>query len=298
MKLHIGPMIRFAKRAAGSTLMMLAATLVMSLLPVPALAANSVWQLDAAHSAARLFLGSDTNPESFNVGVARVSGKMVVDPYDPASSAVDLVIYPSGEGPVGPDGKLTTGGFPGAPYSQIAFKSTRTVTTDGGALEVTGDLTLTRVERSSISATPGEDYSGPIYGDPVVHTVSHEVTFVFPAVDLLAVNGKETAKTNLFASTRIGHENFPELLSAIWDTNWPLVVADENCQAPSNVGEDYAGSSCTGVSVPVISHAAVLSQVGEDYHGFEAAPPAGSQVTIEFDLAGIRSATPSLSAGN
>jgi hypothetical protein len=82
------------------------------------------------------------------------------------------------------------------------------------------------------------------------------------------------------------------------DTNWPVVVEDENCQTASTVGEDYAGPSCTGTTVSVISRAVAPSNVGEDYHGFEVAPRAGNQVTIEFDLAGTWSAGASQIAGN
>ena len=173
----------------------------------------------------------------------------------------------------------------------------RTAATSYGTLEVTGNLTLTRVERPS-TANPTEDYSGPVYGSPVVHTVSHEVTFAFPRVDRPTVNGEKAATTKVSASTRIGYENFPQLSSAILATNWPPVVEDENCQVASTGGEDYAGPSCTGTTVPVISRAVALSNVSEDYHGFEVAPAAGNQVTIEFDLAGTWSASAAQIAGN
>lgn len=37
--------------------------------------------------------------------------------------------------------------------------------------EVTGDLTIARVERS-IEANRGEDYAGPMYGERVTHSVT------------------------------------------------------------------------------------------------------------------------------
>jgi polyisoprenoid-binding protein YceI len=298
MKLQIARMMGIARREAGRiVLVTLAAVLAASCTPLPALAADTGWQLDAGHSTARLFLGSNTDPESLNVGVARVSGRMLLDPYDPARSTFDLVIYPAGGDSRGLDGKLAAGRFPGAAYTEMSFKSKRIVATSDGNLEVTGDLTLTRVDRS-VTANPTEDYAGPIYGNPVIHTISHEVTFRFSGVDSPAVSEKKTATTKLSASAGIGYENFPQLSSAILNTNWPLVVEDENCQVASTVGEDYAGHSCTGITVPVISRAAAPSNVGEDYHGFEVAPRAGNQVTIEFDLAGTWSASASQIAGN
>jgi polyisoprenoid-binding protein YceI len=298
MKLQIARMIGFARREAGRiVLLTLAAALTTSFMPLPALAADTVWQLDAGHSTARLFLGSVSDPQSLNVGVARVSGKMLLDPHDPDGSTFALVIYPAGGESRGFDGNLATDRFPGAPYTEMSFKSTRTVATSDGSLEVTGNLTLTRVDRS-VTANPTEDYSGPIFGSPVVHTVSHEVTFLLPSVDSPTVNGKQAATTKVSASTRIGYENFPQLSSAILATNWPPVVEDENCQVASTGGEDYAGPSCTGTTVSVISRAVAPSNVGEDYHGFEVAPAAGNQVTIEFDLAGTWSASASQIAGN
>lgn len=293
MKSQIVRTVRFA--AYNVSLIAFAVAIAVSLASLPALAADGIWRLDADHSTARLFLGSTTDSESLNVAVARVNGQMNFDAYDPTNSSLDFTIYPAGGGRLGSDGKLANGQFPATPYAAITFKSTRNVVTNEGNLEVTGNLILTQVERS-VTATPTEDYSGTIYGDAVVYTATHEVTFVFPAVSKWA--GKQTATTIVSASTRVGHENFPQLQPAILSTNWPPVVEDENCQAAQNVGEAYAGSSCTGTTIPVVFEAAADTHVGEAYQGFEVAPPSGSQVTIELELAAIRSASPSLSAGN
>jgi polyisoprenoid-binding protein YceI len=298
MKLQIALIIGIARRGTGRiALVTLAVALAISFTSLSAFAADTVWQLDGSHSTARLFLGSSADPESLNVGVARVSGKTILDPNDPLRSGFDLVIYPAGGDSRGLDEKLGAESLPGAPYTEMSFKSTRIVAASDGNLEVSGNLTLTRVE-ATVTANPNEDYSGPIYSNPVVHRVSHQVTFVFPIVDSATLNGKRTATTKISATARIGYENFPQLSSAILDANWPLVVEDENCQAPSTVGEDYAGSSCTGITVPVISRAVAPSNVGEDYQGFEIARPAGNQVTIEFDLAGTWAASGSQIAGN
>lgn len=285
--------VSFAAYKIG--LVAFAVAIAISLASLPALAANGIWRLDSDHSTARLFLGSTTDPESFNVAVARVDGQMNLDAYDPTNSSVEFTVYPAGAGQVGSDGKLANGEFPTTPYATVTFKSTRSVVTKQGNLEVTGNLILTQVERS-VTASPTEDYSGPIYGDAVVSTTIHEVTFVFPSVGKWA--GKQTASAIVSASTHVGHENFPQLQSAILSTNWPPVVEDENCQPAASIGEDYAGSSCTGSTVPVVFQAVADTHVGEAYQGFEVAPPSGSQVTIELELAAVRSARPSLSAGN
>jgi hypothetical protein len=60
-------------------------------------------------------------------------------------------------------------------------------------------------------------------------------------------------------AARVDREEFPELLSAIQDTNWPSVVQNEHCQAAySGGGEGYSGPACT--------------------------PAAGNQTTIVLDL--------------
>ena len=66
------------------------------------------------------------------------------------------------------------------------------------------------------------------------------------------------------------------------DTNWQPVIQDLACERPS-AGEDYAGAVCTGTVVaPNLS--AVVASIGEDYHGFESAAPAGNLMTIALDL--------------
>ncbi len=53
----------------------------------------------------------------------------------------------------------------------------------------------------------------------------------------------------------------------------------------------YAGPSCTGKTVAVTSQTLTPTGLGEDYHGFEGAPPTGSRVTIDFDLAMVPAAS-------
>ena len=54
-----------------------------------------------------------------------------------------------------------------------------------GKLAVGGDLSVTRVERS-VTLDPNEAIPGPEYGEPVVHTDTHEVRLVFPGARLPA----------------------------------------------------------------------------------------------------------------
>jgi hypothetical protein len=191
------------------------------------------------------FLTAQENPNSFNVGVAQVSGEIHLVASDPAASLADFTLASADTGTL---------------QMKIAFKSIRTVV-ENDEVDVIGDLTLTQLERNA-TYNPGEDYAGPVYGENL-HNVTRQVVFVFPKGSLAQPN----AKGEIQATALIGRENFPELLPAIYAAyavNWPPVVQDEHCQM-SNAGEDYAGSSCTGTVV-------------------EAAKTAGNQVKIVLNL--------------
>ena len=230
--------------------------------------ASDTWILDSSRSNARLFQGSRTNPESVNTGVARVTGKVKLDTNDLDASFFDLSIYPADKDwghALSPEGSMPTGYVPDATDKiLLTFKSTRILRTGNGKLEVIGDLTLTRGERTVIAA-PTEAYAGPVYGDPVIHNETREITFLFPSVSAAHLSGPLTPAMlqkkgvlEIVGSARVDREDFPELLSAIKETNWPPVVQNKDCHMPASVGEDHSGPQCT--------------------------PTTGSQTTIVLDL--------------
>jgi polyisoprenoid-binding protein YceI len=280
-------------RVAG----ILIAVVMSTILPLAFAADGTTWSLDASTSSAQLFQGSRANPESVNTGVARVTGDVRLDTNNLDSSVVDLSIYPADENwarALNSDGSLATAFVPDATdHTLLTFKSTRIVSTANGNLDVTGDLTLTRVERS-VTMDPNEGYSGPEYGAPIIHTETREVTFLFPNSSNTSLSGGLTPvslRTNnnveFSGSTHVGHEDFPQLLGAMQDTNWPAVVKDEVCKNSSTVGEDYHGPSCTG-TVIAATHKdncqTSISGGAEDYAGPVCTPPAGDETTIALDL--------------
>ena len=117
--------------------------------------------------------------------------------------------------------------------------------TADGRLQTTGNLILTHVVDRNVEANPTEAYAGPVYGPPMIHRVSHEVTLVFdtPAADAKAQKDGGIVMTG---STHMFREDFPQLVRAVVSTYWPPVVQDKNCQAPAAASEDYRGSQCTG----------------------------------------------------
>jgi hypothetical protein len=146
------------------------------------------------------------------------------------------------------EGTLPIGYVPDATdHILLTFKSTRILRTGNGKLEVIGDLTLTRVERT-VTATPTEAYAGPVYSDPVIHNETHEITFLFPSGSAAHLSGPLTPPMQqkrgvleIVGSARIDHDEFPELSSAMKETNWLDVVQNEDCHMPSTV----SGPQCT-----------------------------------------------------
>jgi hypothetical protein len=49
----------------------------------------------------------------------------------------------------------------------------------------------------------------------------------------------------IVGSARIDRDEFPELLAALKQTNWPPVVRNRDCHLPSTVRGDYSGAQCT-----------------------------------------------------
>jgi hypothetical protein len=229
---------------------------------IPARAQDGAWQVDAGQSIARLSLGAGS--QSVDVGVAPVSGTVVFDSSDPADPAVHFNIK--------------------SQSSEISFNSERSAITSDGQLSVVGKLSVTRVERS-VTMEPNEAYAGPVHGEPVRHTDTREVTLVFPVTSLPAA---QNGAIQLSASTTVGREAFPQLLSALEPGNWPsVVVEDENCTTPSTAGEDYSGAVCTGTPIETAANSAVAGYVGggEGYYGSEpAVVPDGSRATIALNL--------------
>lgn len=256
--------------------------------------ANDTWILDSSGSNARLLQGSKAISGSVNTGVACVTGKVKLDANDLDTSFFDLSIYPADEnwGHALSQGALPTGYVPAATdQTLLTFKSTRISRTGNGKLEVIGDLTLTRVERT-VTATPTEAYAGPVYGDPVIHNETREITFLFPSVSAAHLSESLTPAVQetkgvlqVVGAARVDREEFPEPLSAIKETNWPPVVQDKGC-VPSSAGEDDSGAICTGTLIAATrdDNCNMAGSVGEAYSGPRCAPATDNQTTIVLDL--------------
>lgn len=262
---------------------MLAATFA-----APAFAQSTNWKLNSDHSTGRLTLSSTADPNaSFDVGIANVKGSVSLDANSPANSAFNFTIYPADQDPVtlNPDGSLNVGEFSNVARSTVInFRSRNVQSIGDGNLAVTGDLTLTHLERP-VTITYNEAYSGAVYGEPVVTSATREVTFIFDRAATIATNAGNSRKFKLAASVNIKTEDFPGLFEAVTDANWPIVVKDKFCEDPAEAGEDYNGAHCTGTPVVISSRPPVALTVGEDYPGPEPSTSAvRDNVTIALNL--------------
>src|ERR1700756_4578464 len=224
----------------------------------PAFAQDAVSQIDSEHSTARLYLASSKSPDtSLNVGVARASGAVKLSAGNAATPNFDFIIYPA-------DQKSSLTKKPN--YTVVAFKSRRVVPLTADTYRVSGDLTVTYVQRS-VSYDPSESYSGPTYGPAITSSQTQPVSFEFRR----AISPGNSANAEWIASSTIYGEDFPELLNAVSSTVWPVFVSDEQCTTPANVGEDFSGPACTGEVVEVAARKDLRcdtpAMVGEDFSG-------------------------------
>ena len=228
---------------------------IASLTAIPVLAQQSQWRVDAAHSTASIFLGSNSDLQ--NVGVVVVRGHAEYDSADPTESALAIrADLPEGQ--------------------WMNFKSKRSELHADGTLHVIGEMTLYRTE-SNATYNPGEDYRGPVYGKAEVSKVAREVEFVLPPMDNPGPEMKITAEAAL------GLENFPELFAAVRQAAWRPVVQNEVCEMPQ-AGEDYRGPNCTGTTIAPVYRATAIRSAGEDYRGDESPAPSGNVMKIVLRL--------------
>jgi hypothetical protein len=242
----------------------------------PAFAQSTVSRIDAERSTARLYLASSNNPGvNLNAGVARTSGVVKLNSADSAAPDFDFTIYPADKNPslaanrreVNPD------------YTVIAFKSRKVVPLAANTFRVSGDLTLTYVQRT-VSYDPSEGYSGPTYGPSITLSQTQPASFEFRR----ATPSGSASGAEWIASSNISVEDFPELMTAVFSTIWPVFVADEKCTTPPNLGsEDYSGPACTGERIDVAARKDLSCDtpltVGEDFSGEVCTQVAPSIVT-------------------
>jgi hypothetical protein len=229
--------------------------------------AQDSWQIDPKHSVATLSMGSGAN--QLQNGLARVSGEVVFESSDPGDPIVTLKIV---------------GDARAADYASMSFSSKRSAIRADGKLTVTGDLSVTRVERS-VTMEPNEAYAGPQYGEPVARTTTRQITLIFSDPRQVP---SQTGAMHFSGRSTVIREDFPNLLDAIALDDWPSqLIDDEKCENPSTIGEDYHGPECTGTIIASVSNTEVPTggSGGEGFYGFEPViTPDRNKATIALDL--------------
>jgi polyisoprenoid-binding protein YceI len=232
----------------------LAVTLALAVLgfdsPTKPVSMAGSWQVDTRHSDAKLVTDATTDygKTKINValGYARIYGTVKLDDVDPTKSKIEFRFYPAtAMAPtIDEDGKFLTRWLQNlSNHTLVCFHSKRVERTPDGRLQATGELSVTRVDRN-VEADATQAYSGPVYGPPMIHRVSHEATFVFNLGDA-GGNGNKGGAIRASGSTSMFREDFPQLVKTVLNTYWPTVVQDENCQYP-DASQAYSGAQCTG----------------------------------------------------
>jgi polyisoprenoid-binding protein YceI len=287
------------------TLFALAGIFALGGVPSKPTSTDGTWQVDARHSDAQLITDGTTDygKTKINValGVARVNGQIILDAADPTKSHVEFHVYPatSMAESIDEDGKFLNHWLENlSNHTLVCFHSKEVTKRADGRLQVTGNLVLTRVDRN-VEATPSEGYAGPVYGDPILHHVSREATFVF---DIPASVGNGDKGMVASGSTNMAREDFPQLVRTVVNTYWPPVVQDEKCEAPANVGEAYHGAQCSGTflktaALPQAPHAASGEDVGTQQN-FNAVVGNHLTILVHLRLMAKNSGTPAAGGGN
>src|ERR1700756_139239 len=243
-------------------LLLLAATTV----PIAAHAQDS-WQIDPKHSVATLSLGSGAN--QLQIDLARVSGEVVFESSDPGDPIVILKIVADPRE---------------ADYASMSFSSKRSAIRADGKLTVTGDLSVTRVERS-VTMEPNEAYAGGQYGEPVARTTTRQITLIFSYPRQVPF---QNGAMHFSGRSTVGREDFPDLLDAIALDDWPSqLINDEKCENPATIGEDYHGPKCTGTVIASVTNPTFPrgNPGAEDFSGFEPTViPDRNKAPIALDL--------------
>jgi polyisoprenoid-binding protein YceI len=263
-----------------------------ALLPVSVRAQDSPAKIDAGHSYATIWMGTDSEVTvAVNTGVAQAAGTANLAPKEPVAASLHVNLVPGGGGArlLTPQGTLRTGEIaPIARYAVMSFQATSARVRKDGRLELAGDLTVTHVTREVVLGAWNRGYSGSTtYSDPVTKTVTRPVKFVVTSPHAEFIGSYLNEQKEIVAAATIDARDFPELPGMVLGSDWPIVTEDENCPEP--VGDagrrDYGGVTCTGKAIAVVDQSSSYHSFSRDYAGVpRPAAPVDGPVTIVLHL--------------
>ena len=255
-------------------------------------AQSAKWQIDAGHSTASIFLAQagDADP-GINMAVAIAAGTMELDSADPSKLSLQLNIIPAdqGEALLEPHGTLRTNAYaPLSRYTVMSFQSKSTVRDQSDELQLTGDVTISYVEREAPSDW-NIAYNGPTVITPVIKSATRTVTLTFDKSPSEIAYGQKVGWMEITGRGKIPLEDLPAMRFWLSNSVWPTLVQDRNCYMPnySVSMRDYHGAVCTGNVVETRPRKRVAdgSTSGLDYSGprYET-PEKINEVRIVLDL--------------
>lgn len=250
---------------------------------------DPVWRIDASHSVSRISIGASKDPSSSEdpdsvFALAQVRGAIHIDSSASPNSSIFFQMFPADPAAQVPvdSGVAETRSDPPY-YPTITFSSHDIRTTTNGTLEAFGELTVDWIELPA-TLDPNEGYSGPVYSEPVVHTITRPVTFVLDesAADLASAS----ESLQLWASASVSTEDFPGIEEVLVQANWPPVSQDKNCKTLSDPNEGYQAVVCNGIALTAPKPHELASTVSEeDYPGPDTVrAPEGDKIFITLDL--------------
>lgn len=255
-------------------------------------AQTAKWQIDAGHSTASVFLAQsgETDP-GINIAVAIAAGTMELGSADPSKFSIQLNIIPADQGDalLDPHGTLRAGAYATlSRYTVMSFQSNSAVRDQSGELQLTGDVTITYVEREAPSDW-NIAYSGPTVITPVSKSATRTVTFTFDKSASEIAYGQKVGWMEIKGGGKIPLEDLPSMRFWLGNSVWPTLVEDRNCYTPnySVSMRDYRGAVCTGNVIETTPRKRVAdgSTSGLDYSGprYET-PPKINEVRLVLDL--------------
>jgi polyisoprenoid-binding protein YceI len=249
-------------------------------------------RIDPHHSTASLFLQKkDANSPPLNVGIAMVSGTANWDHSNVAKSEFRLHIYPANQDSrlLESDGSFRKGGIANlSRYTLMTFQSRNSTLDPSGKLIVTGELTVTYVEREA-SAEWSVAYTGAEKANPSAQTLTHEVRLIVADGSTAPPPNWPSVKPDLVATTTTSAKEFKGIRRALVNAVWPIVVLDERCAPPPGTASadvrGYQGANCSSVPVLTVTSSQMPAWTEPGYFGSkDQDPTAADQVTIVMNL--------------
>ena len=255
-------------------------------------AQNTKWQIDAGHSAATIFLAQSGDPgPGLNIAVAMAVGTVDFDSADPSKLSLQLNIIPADQDQalLNPNGTLRASAYAAlSRYTIMSFQSKPAIRDQNGKLQLTGDLTVTYIEREAPTDW-NVGYSGPTTITPVSKSVTRKVTFTFDKSASDIAYGQKVGWMGIAGLGTVPLEDLPALHDLLSSSVWPMLVEDRSCYMPnySVSMREYHGAVCIGnfVETKPPKEVPYSSVSGLDYSGprYET-PQKIEEVRILLDL--------------